>query len=245
MSITLAQYIQQNPTAELQDVHDYTEISTRMLSSKTMGLILSELNLYLIVDEISKGKHDTEILDEEGVGTGNFTNHAAKEACLLIVNTLNDGSSDGGDFNFIIGDGTTTGDKIIARTEHMRDVTMPDYSALIDALLTECKAQCNKIINPFSDCTQAQLNMAKGTYTSKPITYISGKYIAVILNEDLPERVAATLWKVRAGFVPSNGMKNVYVQETGSYIIEMTGKKSGDYEVRIPFADVDFTVELI
>jgi hypothetical protein len=87
--------------------------------------------------------------------------------------------------------------------------------------------------------------MAKGIYTSKPITHISGKDIAVILNEDLPERVAATLWKVRIGFIPSNGLKNVYVQETGSYIIEMTGKKSGDYEVRIPFADVDFTVELI
>jgi hypothetical protein len=40
MSITLAQYIQQNPTAELQDVHDYTEVSTSMLSNKTMGLSL-------------------------------------------------------------------------------------------------------------------------------------------------------------------------------------------------------------
>jgi hypothetical protein len=195
MSITLAQYIQQNPMADLQDVHDYTELSTSMLSSKTMGLILSELNLYLIVDEIAKGKHDTEILDE-GVGTGEFTNHAAKEACLLIVNTLNDGSSDGGDFNFIIGDGTSTGDKIIARTEHMRDVTMSEYSVQIDMLLTECKARCNKTTSPFVNVTQSQLDEVKAILAIQKqeciypnnLTYIqtaSNQGVDVEINTDI------------------------------------------------------------
>jgi hypothetical protein len=243
MSITLAQYIQQNPTAELQDVHDYTDIQQRMISNKTFALYLDVVGLYLIVHEIAQGKHDTEILDEGGNGTGDFANHAAKEACLLIVNTLADSSSDNDDFNFM--QGTVMGDGVIARTEQLRDVTLSEYVTQIQALLDVCIAHCNKVINPFINVTQAQLNMAKGTYTSKPITHIAGKDIAVILNEDLPERVAATLWKVRTGFVPSNGLKSSYVQETGSYIIEMVGKKSGDYEARIPFANVDFTVELI
>jgi hypothetical protein len=242
MSITLAQYIQQNPTAELQDVHDYTDIQQRMISNKTFALYLDVVGLYLIVHEIAQGKHDTEIMNE-GVGTGVFTNHSAKEACLLIVNTLADSSSDNDDFNFM--QGTTMGDGVIARTEQLRDVTLNEYATEIQALLDVCIDHCNKVINPFINVTQSQLNMARGTYTSKPITHITGKDIAVNLHQELPERVAATLWKVRIGFIPSNGLKNVYVQETGSYIIEMNGKKSGDYEVRIPFSDVDFTVELI
>jgi len=241
--MTLQEYINQNPEATLAQIQSYPEISQRMISSKTFALYLDQIGLYLIVHDISNGKLDTEVLDELGEGTGVFTPHPAKEACLLITNTLSDSSSDNNDFNFM--QGTMMGDGVISRTEDLRDTTLPEYSVQIQSLLDVCIAHCNIEIKPFEDVTQSQVNMAKGISTEVGFTHIAGREIVIDLKEDLPERVAATVMHNEVGFADESLGKNTYVQDAQKYRIKMTGVARGTYQVRIPFEDVDFTVESI
>ena len=224
----------------LELAHAHAEIGKRMIGNKTQALYLDGTGLYLIVHDIAKGKYDVEILDGNGVGTGVFTPHPAKATCLLIVNTLADGSSDNNDFNFI--KGTTKGDGVIAKTEELRDVTLTQYKPQIQALLDICIAHCNPTIYPFKDATRAQFNSAKGLYKSIDFNYQAGKDIVISLNADLSEKVAATVWRTETGFNTENAGRNVHIQTTNKYRIDMSGKKSGDYEVRIPLLDADFTV---
>lgn len=241
--MTLQEYIEQNPAATLADAQNHPEISQRMISNKTFALYLDEVGLYLIVHEIAKGKHDIEILNESGNGTGVFTNHAAKEACLLIVNTLVDSSSDNDDFNFM--QGTDMGDGVIARTEQLRDVTLNEYSIAIQNLLDACIAYCNVETKPFANITQSQFNNVKGLFKPYNFTHVKGKEIVVDLITETNERVAATVWRVRDGFADKSMGRNVYMQEAHKYEIDSAGIPSGDYQVRVPLLDADFTVESV
>jgi len=99
-------------------------------------------------------------------------------------------------------------------------------------------------IQRFSNVTQSQLNTAKNLYTSMSITYMHGKDIVVTLSETLVEKVAVTTWRVEAGFEDENAGRAVQVQNAQKYRINMQGKKSGNYELRIPLLNVDFSVEL-
>jgi hypothetical protein len=243
MSITLQQYIEQNPAATLNDAQNHPEITQRMISNKTFALYLDVVGLYLIVHEIAQGKHDTEILDEGGNGTGDFANHAAKEACLLIVNTLADSSSDNDDFNFM--QGTAMGDGVIARTEQLRDVTLNEHATEIQNLLDVCIAHCNTETKPFADITQSQFNNAKGLFKPYNFTHVKGKEIVVDLITETNERVAATVWRVRNGYADKNMGRNVFMQEAHKYEIDSVGVPSGEYQVRVPLLDADFTVESV
>ena len=98
---------------------------------------------------------------------------------------------------------------------------------------------------PFANTTQEQFNSAKGLYTSKQIAFAQGKDIVVTINADLSERVAATVWRTESGFNAENAGRNVYADTSSKYRIDMSGKKSGNYEVRIPLLGADFTVGLI
>lgn len=98
---------------------------------------------------------------------------------------------------------------------------------------------------PFANTTQAQFNSAKGLYTAKQIAFTQGKDIVVTINTDLSERVAVTIWRTETDFNAENAGRNVYVDSANKYRIDMSGKKSGNYEVRIPLTGADFTVELI
>ena len=100
-------------------------------------------------------------------------------------------------------------------------------------------------LNRFEFITQSQFNAAKGLYKSLPISFVAGKEIIVTLNADLYEKVAATVWRTEVGFNVENAGRNVHVQNANKYRIDMTGKKSGQYEVRLPLLDADFTVELV
>lgn len=95
------------------------------------------------------------------------------------------------------------------------------------------------------NATQAQFNSAKGLYKTIAISYQAGKDIVITLNTDLPEKVAATVWRTESGFNAENAGRNVHVQTANKYRIDMSGKKQGDYEVRLPLLDADFTVELV
>ena len=227
----------------LEAAKAYSIVSKRMIANKTQAMYLDSAGLYLIVHDIAKGKYDTEILDDNNVATGKFSPHPAKSSCLLIVNTLADSSGDNNDFNFM--QGTTKGDGVIAKTEELRDVTLTDYGTQIQALLNICIAHCNPTVYPFADATQAQFNTAKGLFLPKAIAHQAGKDIAITLNTDLSERVSATVWRTEVGFNAENAGRNVYLQTAGKYRIDMSGKKSGNYEIRIPLLDADFTVELI
>jgi hypothetical protein len=103
----------------------------------------------------------------------------------------------------------------------------------------------NPTVYPFFNATIAQFNMAKGLYTSNSVTLASGNDIIVTVNTPLTERVAATVWRVEAGFSPENAGRNIHVQDAIKYRIDMSGKKSGEYEVRIPFENADFAVEAV
>lgn len=98
---------------------------------------------------------------------------------------------------------------------------------------------------PFANVTQAQFNAAKGLFASKNIEYQSGKDIVITLNADLSEKVAATVWRTESGFSAQNAGRNAHIHLANKYRIDMSGKKSGDYEVRVPLLAADFTVELI
>jgi len=100
------------------------------------------------------------------------------------------------------------------------------------------------ITKPFKNTTRANFNAAKGIFTAKQIAFVAGKDIVVTLNNTLPEKVAVTTWRVEAGFEDENTGRAVQVQNAQKYRINMQGKKSGNYELRIPLLNVDFSVEL-
>jgi hypothetical protein len=115
-------------------------------------------------------------------------------------------------------------------------ITQPEADGFIAKTLSTSK--------PFANTTLAQFNSAKGLFTSQTISYTAGKDIIITLNADLSERVSATTWRVETGFNPENAGRSVFVDTAHKYRIDMSGKKSGDYEIRIPLLDADFTVSL-
>ena len=144
--MNLKQHIIETPShaADLAAIQNHSETSLRMISNKTMMLYLKATGLYLYIHQVADGVHDVEGVD-----------HAAKETCLMIKNSLLDGSADGGDFNFM--EGTAKGDGVIADTEALK-ITIPTKSANLDGLLTVCKEHCNSITYPFADTTQADID---------------------------------------------------------------------------------------
>lgn len=100
-------------------------------------------------------------------------------------------------------------------------------------------------IKPHENATLSQFNSAKGLYKSISINYQPSKDIVITLNADLSEKVAATIWRTETGFNAENAGRNTHIQTASKYRIDMSGKKAGDYEVRVPFIDADFTVELV
>jgi len=146
------------------------------------------------------------------------------------------------DFRDDVDDGianTASIDYLISQTV---DSTLKNqFIALKDILVSEA----NKLYYPFSNVTLSQFNSAKGLFASKQIELIAGKDIVVTVNAELPELVAATAWRVETGFSAENAGRNTYVQKVQKYRIDMSGKKSGSYEVRVPIANADFTVEVI
>ena len=149
---------------------------------------------------------------------------------------------DSSNYNFIVGD--ETGDSQIVAMNTIIAANI-DVSAALTVIKSIILSEANVDSQPFANATQAQFNSAKGLFTSKSISYISGKAIKVTLNTSFDERVAAHTWRLYSGSQPINAGKNVYMKEADSYIIEMTGKQSGDYEIRVPIVDADFTVELV
>lgn len=133
---------------------------------------------------------------------------------------------------------------------------MAGHSASVETLLNQMESAnndfkayviqyANPVVFPFVDTTQAQFNATKGLFLTKPINFKAAKDIVITLNADLSERVSATVWRTEVGFQAENAGRNVYLQTAGKYRIDMAGKKSGNYSVRLPLLDADFSVELI
>jgi hypothetical protein len=176
--MNLELYLKKNPTKTLADIQAHTETSTRMISNKTMALLLRSTRTYLLVHEVAQGKRD---IDKDGV----MSNHPAKELCLLIVNSLADSTTDNNDFNFIIGH--SKGDAIIADTEYLRDVSLVEYKPQISALLDACISHCNIESKPFEAVTQQALDKAKSAVPTPPenVAYVSGDYATKTKGRDL------------------------------------------------------------
>ena len=99
--------------------------------------------------------------------------------------------------------------------------------------------------HPFANTTQSQFNGAKGVFTSKTVTHTAGKNIVLTLNADLLEKVAATVWLKEVGFADENMGRSVHMQAAQKYRIDMRGKKSGEYEIRVPLLNANFSVESV
>lgn len=149
----LENFLLNNLTASLTTIREESETTQRMISNSTTRLYLDATGLLLTVVDVAAGKWDIEVL-VEGVGTGEFTPHPAKATCLLIVKTLEGSSKDDDDFNFMIG--TVKGDGVIAKTEELRDVTLPEFSAEIGTFLALSIAHCNVVTYPFAEVTAGQ-----------------------------------------------------------------------------------------
>ena len=148
--MNLKQHIIATPShaSNLTAVQTHPDTSLRMISNKTMMLYLKATGLYLYIHQVAEGVHDVDGVD-----------HDAKETCLMIKNSLLDGSADGGDFNFM--EGTAKGDGVIADTEALK-LTIPTKSANLDALLVVCKEHCNNVTYPFAATTQEDLDAVNG-----------------------------------------------------------------------------------
>ena len=135
-------------------------------------------------------------------------------------------------------------------TGHPASIITIVNQMITDEILTQafkefCVSYANPVVYPFANTTLAQFNMAKNIYTAKQITLTKGQDIIVTVNTSLPERVAATVWRVETGFEHENAGRNIHVKDTNKYRIDMSGKKTGEYEVRIPFDNTDFSVEAV
>tara|TARA_R110001606_G_scaffold385158_1_gene548505 strand:+ start:5299 stop:5958 length:660 start_codon:yes stop_codon:yes gene_type:complete len=120
-----------------------------------------------------------------------------------------------------------------------------DNSIFNQALVDLFWSKSTVISNPHENATQAQFNSTKDLYKSIAISYQPGEEIIITLNADLPEKVAVTVWRKEVGFNDENAGRNVHIQTANKYRIDMSGKKPGNYEVRVPLLDADFSVELI
>jgi hypothetical protein len=148
-----------------------------------------------------------------------------------------DNLQSGGEFNFINSDS-----KSIAGLFDAMIAGDTDYSAALTNLKSLCVSESNAMIQPFLSATLSQFNAVKGVYTAKSINHVAGKDIVMILNADLTEKVAATLWRVESGFIDENAGRNSHIETANKYRIDMSGIKSGNYEVRIPFLNASFSI---
>lgn len=106
-------------------------------------------------------------------------------------------------------------------------------------------AYANPSHQPFLGATQSQFNSARNLFSAQIITHTTGKNIAITLSADLVEKVAATVWLKESGFADENMGRSVHMQAAQRYRIDMRGKASGEYEIRVPLLDADFTVEVV
>jgi hypothetical protein len=143
-----------------------------------------------------------------------------------------------GQFNFIHGDSKS----VVGLFDAMIS-SDAEYSEELTALKNICVLSSNSSIKPFETTKLSQFNSSKGVYTKKSIKHVAGKDIVITLNTDLPEEVAATLWRVESGFIDENAGRNVHIEIAQKYRIDMSGIKSGYYEVRIPFSNASFSIE--
>lgn len=115
----------------------------------------------------------------------------------------------------------------------------------LEALSRICASESITISYPFANATVSQFNSSKGLYSTKAVEYTAGKELIITVNSTLNERVAATLWRVREGFEPVPECRPTYIQNKNKYEVNMAGKRSGSYEVRVPLLGADFRVECI
>lgn len=101
-------------------------------------------------------------------------------------------------------------------------------------------------IKPYKDTTLLQFNQAKKIKTEKPASnWSAGKSITVTLNESLTEG-SITVWSMESGFGYKNLGRPEHIQDgVNKYRIDLTNiKVVGDVYIRIPFEEVDYTVEV-
>lgn len=214
--MNLIQYIQENPNKTLTDVQQAKSTSPIVFNSNEMTMYLTRTELLdFILDATS------------GLLRG-FALRLAGNSRFDFRENTDDGIANIAALSFIIS-----------------QITDENLKTKFIALRTYLVADANKPAYPFESVTQSQYNIAKNKYISKTIELSAGNDIVLTLNADLAERVAATVWRIEEGFEPENAGRNIHIQNTNKYRIDMRSKKSGNYEVRVPLLDADFIVELV
>lgn len=231
MSITLAQYAQENPTKTLTEIQTHPEITGKKLSADLMRSFLNHPQVQLY----NYFKGATSDAEPTLIGTDYYNVGDLKM-------TTFDNMAGVGEFNFITGHPSDQAGLIDVL---MYAETDPAIQTKLGTLKALCLGYCNQEYLPFANATQSQINMIKGVFTSKTITHTVGRELTVDLKNNLTERVAATLWLCRVGFADRSMGKNIHMQEINKYVIPTDGVKSGEYEVRVPLLEADFSVESI
>lgn len=149
---------------------------------------------------------------------------------------------DSKNYNFI--QGNVTGDAQLALLDALIAANLDISQELIEIKQIFID-KANRKTKPFESATQAQFNIAKGFFVSKIINYTAGQELILTLNANLPEQATATTWLIENGFNDENTGRNIRIQNANKYRINMQGKKSGTYQVRVPLVDADFDVEAL
>lgn len=104
------------------------------------------------------------------------------------------------------------------------------------------------VTKPFELVTESQFNAAKGVFTEKEVVgFASGNNIKLTFIDAIPENCIATTWVKEDGFEAENFGKISHLK-TGisQYKIKTDSKKAdGKLFVRVPFENINYTVEAI
>ena len=214
--MNLSQYIISNPSATLADVRLYEESIERMVSPDMVVSILTETDSVLLLQEKAK------------------TDPKAAGFLLALSGTVSE-------YNLM--NSSAVG---------VKQQLLLVYLLSIGAITESCKlgllSYANYMDKPFLNTTQLQFNHAKKIYTEKQVTgYTNGRNIKLTLIDIIPENCTATTWGKDNGFDYENIGKISHLSPDNQvYKIKMNSVNvDGDLFVRIPFANFNFTIELM
>lgn len=197
----------------LAEARAYTETMGRLIPRNSMNAILAKAGLSAALDYIKS-----------------TYGHPAQDA---VISFLDPGSID---YNFIVGDGTTTGDEQIASLDAMISAGISvtfgdgelqrtvDVSAGLSIIRPELIARCNKTVHPFANTSQYEFDLAKGNaIAKKPLAYQQG-YVFITTTSDCGRHNPQILKKIGEHYVRVASFSGV--------------EQAGEYKAQVPSGEL-------
>ena len=232
--MNLEQYVKENLTATLEEVQSYPAVEGKKLSADLMRsfLNLPRVQLYNYFKSAITSESPTDVGgDMYNIGD--------------LKMTTFDNMAGVGEFNFIAGhpsDQSGLMDVLIFAE------TNPTLKKQLSILKVVCLKYCNQLVYPFAEVTKLQLNQTKGIYTEKEVVgYAQGNSLKITLIDSLPESCSITSWTKDGLFGYENLGKHCHLKTTENiYKLQLDNKLvEGKLFVRVPFANFNYTVELM